>query len=233
MKEKAKELKVNVRNENENYYDYAGTYLGSYYHTGIINDEHTSSIDDALVVVGTVVTEVEETVNPKMTFITNKNVDADFKINDTKASITASAYDTDGNPTSVLIKQTINTKKGTGILKPGGSENKQVILSTTTTSNDDLIYDSYIAQIMGYTNAVGRRDTSSVPGNLSYVHSDDSRKTMANSNEPDETWAERIIITAPTGNDESLSKKTIILISIASIGTIAVAIVLIKKFVIK
>ena len=108
----------------------------------------------------------------------------------------------------------------------------------------------------------GHKITSSIPENLSYVHSDDNEMTLnsyvkynndndvieiykdtggeeeaktqgfVRLNEDDEFWAESIIVTKPTGEDKQ-TPNNIIIIAVSSIAALGVGIVLIKKFVLK
>ena len=113
---------------------------------------------------------------------------------------------------------------------------KKITLRTTlsTVSGGELGANlpSYIAEITQYSNAAGRKDMYATPGNLGYVHSDDTEMTMDNSNEKDEFWSESIIITKPTGEDK-ITPLQIVIVTTAAIATLGVGILLIKKFVLK
>ncbi len=108
----------------------------------------------------------------------------------------------------------------------------ETVLSSSTGGELGANIPSYIAEVVKYSNAAGRRDMDAEPENLSYVHSDDKEMTMENSNEHDEFWGETIIITKPTGEDK-LTPIQIAIITVSSMAVIGVGIVLIKKFVLK
>lgn len=58
---------------------------------------------------------------------------------------------------------------------------KTVVLETTLAAlKEGIKYPAYLGEIIEYTNAAGRKDMESTPGNLSYVHSEDTRLTLSN-----------------------------------------------------
>ena len=106
------------------------------------------------------------------------------------------------------------------------------VLTSFNNGSEQGNYPSYIAEIVKYSTAAGRRNETAQPENLSYVHSEATEITLENSglNENDEFWGETVIITTSTGKDKQ-TPMNITLIIIASIAVIGVGIVLIKKFV--
>lgn len=106
----------------------------------------------------------------------------------------------------------------------------RVVSPSTTT--EDMNYESYLTEILEYKLPTGRRDLASIPGNLAYRHSEDSRITLTEFNEADETWAQNIILRERTGEDK-ITPIQIVIITISSIALIGIGIVLIRKYVVK
>lgn len=230
-----------------------GNYLGQYYYTGIkgANDIEVLSR----------VEELEEALNNQLKYDETVAGEDFVKVN-TEGAVSKNIYDTDGNPgtrnietivkttsTSEFLRTVIKDSNSTEKIKwhdktvegvndpvvPNADYSKTLKLTTVLTSfnNGAGYYPSYIAEITKYSNAAGRRNMSAEPANLSYVHSEDTSKTMETEpNEVDEFWGEQIIISKPTGFNKQLAIQ-IVIITISSISVIGVGIVLIKKFVLK
>lgn len=219
-----------------------GTYLGEWYYTGEkgANDAPVSSR----------IEELEEAINEDLTFDKTTSGE-DFKEVTDETELNSKtykdvAYDTNGTAKSSEVKQVITNVKPSEYLTRKTRDdytantdvdyNKTVTLRTvlSSISGGELGANlpSYIAQIVSYSNAAGRRDTETVPENLSYVNSEDTEMTMETNNERDEFWGETIIITKPTGEDK-LTPMQIGAIVVASIGVVGVGIILIKKIVLK
>ena len=97
---------------------------------------------------------------------------------------------TEKNIHQILINESASSSK----LKPGESKTLELLLSKTISSSDeddDLSYDN-IAEILQYTNTVGRR--SDIPG--------DQDPTKAPI-EADADWTETVVITPPTGENRA------------------------------
>ena len=97
---------------------------------------------------------------------------------------------TEKNIHQILINESASSSK----LKPGESKTLELVLSKTISSSDeddDLSYDN-IAEILQYTNTVGRR--SDIPG--------DQDPTTAPI-EADADWTETVVITPPTGENRA------------------------------
>ena len=97
---------------------------------------------------------------------------------------------TEKNIHQILINESASSSK----LKPGESKTLELVLSKTISSSDeddDLSYDN-IAEILQYTNTVGRR--SDIPG--------DQDPTKAPI-EADADWTETVVITPPTGENRA------------------------------
>ena len=244
-----------------------GAFLGSYYYNG----DSTRCAE-----VPSRVETLEEQLNNELVFDSTEGTSGD-DFEKTTATESKIIYDEEGNPkeadTVTVIENTevsdILTRK-TGEKYVNDDTAKTADFSKTiklrkllSTSNGGSIegnLPSYIAEIVKYSNAAGRRNMSAEPANLSYVHSDDKEMTLNNSwlyekdgktyetqnkenipegatnireaNEEDEFWAETIIVTKPTGQD-NISPMQIAIITVSSIAVLGVGIVLIKKFVLK
>ena len=252
-----------------------GTYLGEYYYTGNEDGctEVLSSVDG-----------IEESLNEQ--FGQQDNVgdyfDA-YKVTNTTPDVLRTYIDTDGNIASrdKNISTVLKSKKGTDFLTIKGTEGYKVkegsklgntdwsrtvrittVLSSVTNGEIGGNFPSYIAEMTSYTNAAGRRNMNGTPGDLSYVHSEDTAVTLDNSwkyvddagniksieqsetksvpgatkveklNGLDEFWGETIIISKPEGEDK-LTGIQIAIITTISVAILGVGIVLIKKLVLK
>ena len=206
-----------------------GTYISNFYYTGHVAGKDTKVLAS--------VEQIQEALNPKVTFV---NSTTDFSKTDNNST---SYYDKNGNLQPANIKETITSTKGTDKLLSGYMDlNKKLVVSVGLSASEienGGVYDSYIAQVTHYTNAAGRRDQST-PDNLSYVHSENTNITLDSNNpdtnkkynEEDEFWAERFTITKPTGEDK-ITPVQIAIITISAVAVLGVGIILIKKFVLK
>lgn len=243
---KAQEVKGYTRCNTHEY----NKILGEFYYTG----EKAST--DKLVT--SRVEEIEECINNQLNY-QKEIAGADFKKTNT-SPVKANIYDSDGNLKETDIDTVVSNVSPTKFLNVGEMDYSKTLtltrdLSSITNGEMEGNYPSYIAEIKAYSNAAGRIDMEARIANLSYVHSDDKRITLdaylkkegngnvidvkyeptegyVKANEYDEFWAERIIISEPTGQN----KVTPILLTIVIISGIAVmgtGIILIKKFVLK
>ena len=206
-----------------------GTYISNFYYTKNVGE------NDAEVLAS--VEQIQEALNPKVTFV---NSTTDFSKTDNNST---SYYDKNGILQPANIKETITSTKGTDKLLSGYMDlNKKLVVSVGLSASEienGGVYDSYIAQVTHYTNAAGRRDQST-PDNLSYVHSEDPTITLDSENpatnkkynEQDEFWAETFRITKPTGEDK-ITPVQIAIITISAVAVLGIGIILIKKFVLK
>lgn len=225
LNDKAGEVKVNTKGKTNTY----GSYLGQWYYTGKVDNEKDAEVISRVEVAG-----IEEALNNSLAFDAN---DAKDFIKSNTAAQEKTVYDVEGNVVKENIETTVTSKDATKFLaKDGIDYSKTITLYKTlsSTNGGELGADipSYIAQVVKYSNAAGRRDVEAIPGNLTYVHSYDNKKTLDSDNEHDEFWGERIIITKPTGEDKAFPMQAII-IAVTSVATLGVGIVLIKKFVLK
>ncbi len=236
LKKAAESKKISTKGNTQSY----GEYLGEYYYLGKTGNK------DKLV--PSRVETLEEALNNDLTFTSGE----DFKkINE--VAVKKMTIDKDGNerkdgqnnPTTEITTVVQNTSASSFLTPKAGNKyesgkdidySKTITLRTLLSSSNGgeigTNLPSYIAEVVTYSNAAGRRNSDAVPGNLSYVHSEDTNKTMASDNEPDEFWGETIIVTKPTGEDK-LTPIQIAIITITATAVVGVGIILIKKFVLK
>ena len=211
--------KASVKGQRNN----SGNYLGQYYYTG------TKGTNDASVL--STVTKIEDNLNNDLN-LANTTESSFAKVNE--QAIDKQLYNVNG----VLEKEKIETVLGnTSSFKMLDVNEKDTsktakLETTLAATKEGIRIPTYLEEITEYTNAAGRKDIESTPGNLSYVHSEDTNKTMNTDNEVDEFWGETIIVSKPTGEDKQTPVQAII-IATTAIATIGVGIILIKKFVLK
>ena len=117
------------------------------------------------------------------------------------------------------ITQVIVTKAlENAALKPGESASVQLILSKTLSPNDedDTLNYGNMAEILQYSNSVGRRDMDAIPGN---------QQPDEDPYEYDTDFTERILITPPYGENKAIY----FVLSIAVLAILTGGIILIKK----
>ncbi len=120
------------------------------------------------------------------------------------------------------ITQVIVTKALEDVeLKPGESASVDLVLSKTLSpeDEDDTLNYGNLAEILQYSNTVGRRDMDAVPGN---------QQPDEDPYEYDTDYTERIIITPPTGANRAL----FIVLPLTILAILGGGIILIKKKVI-
>lgn len=276
--ETLKEIKDTVKGDMKNgSYSYndskIGSFLGQYYYTGepATTDKEVESRIETL----------EEALNNSLTFDETSGEDFNKKTT-TDEETMKTIFDTNGEEKNEKITTIIENAKPADILTPSDTKDKngkqeyvnndekktadyskkvtlRTLLSSSTGGELGANLPSYIAEVVKYSNAAGRRDMDAEPANLSYVHSDDKDMTMDSvtyekdgevkeaksmkdvpegakiireANQRDEFWGETIIITKPTGEDK-LTPIQIAIITVSSMAVLGVGIVLIKKFVLK
>lgn len=189
-----------------------GKYLGETYYNANTEAENVEKVV-------TRIENVEDYINNNLEFVAESSVG--FEKTNTE-SVSKTIYDDAEIP--VEINTVIATSNPTQILNVGDVEQKTTLLTTTLSSTGNLDIESYIAQVMAYTNSAGRRDELSIPGNLKYI------TTNLGTIESDEAWGEKITITKPFGEDRT---ATIAITVIVALTVVAVGVVAIKKYVIK
>ena len=164
--------------------------------------------------------------NPAASVLSNYNVIQNMK--DRKNSIgylnedislvkTKSAKTTQEPITQVIVTKALENKA----LKPGESASVELKLSKTLSpeDEDDTLNYGNMAEILQYSNTVGRRDMDAIPGN---------QEPDEDPYEYDTDYTERVLITPPTGANRAyyFVLGTVVLVILAG------GIILIKKKVI-
>lgn len=120
----------------------------------------------------------------------------------------------------------------TGKMENGGKAELYTITlgKNPISSTGNLEFDTYIAEVMSYTNAAGRRDMDSTPGNAEIIQA--YPNDTVGVHEDDEADTGRIQIGVATGEDQK-SNYIIITTVVAGIALIAAGAFAVKKYVIK
>lgn len=238
-----------------------GTYLGQYYYTG------DKASTDVAVPARIEKNGLEEALNNDLKFDSDNGTSGgDFK--KTSGPEEKTVYDTNAEAQKENIKTVIqNVSESNYLLKDQSDYSKKIQLGATlaTSSGGELgaKIPSYIAEIVKYSNAAGRRDIDATPGNLSYVHSEDTEMTLEtvtvkdkNDNTVKEIGKEEYnrnkdkyeliraaneedefwgetIIITKPTGEDKLSPMQIAIITVTSTAILGVGIVLIKKFALK
>ena len=222
--EKRDTIKQQMRKGNYSYSNdnNIGEYLGQYYY-----NNNSTGLEPVL----STVNVIEDNLNNNLKLV--EETDMAFEKANNEA-IEKPVYDDAGNGKTEKIETVIRNKKATETLAKDAVDSTRTAKLTTTlsASSKEISYPTYIGEIVEYTNAAGRKDMEATPGNLSYVHSKDTSKTMENSNEHDEFWGETLIVSKPTGENKQAPMQ-IVIIAISSIAVIGVGIILVKKYVLK
>ena len=254
-KQALKDESAYVKGEVQNgaYGGRLGKYLGTAYYTG------TPGANDAKV--GSRVETIVDALNKEIKFNMSTEDYVDFTTEGMSKNVPAKYIEDYGGtyaPKAITVETILQSKKSTSTLVPTEKDNtKSLLLKGTLTSlnTDGLTYDSYIAQVAKYSNAVGRDDTEAVPANpayaSTYVNIEGGNIQLTPPEPPrqidggatyefehDEYWAERIRVTSPTGGtdpEEKIEKTMtpIIITAISSITVVGLGILGIKKFVLK
>lgn len=156
-----------------------GTYLGQFYYTGTPNEETDAPVLSR-------VDTVEDYLENQMKLASETN----FRKSNPE-NVYKNMYDTDGKfvENGLNIETVIQNKEKFEFLsakaneeeyKDGNTDYTKTVSLTTTlsASNKEITYPGYLAQIMQYSNAAGRRDMDACPGNLNYIHSEDNEMTL-------------------------------------------------------
>ncbi len=227
LKDTVNEIKIGELNGLKGKTNEYGNYLGQFYYTGVANEA-----TDVLVPTRIETNGLEEAINNDLAF---ENGEFFNKVNG--EAVAKTVYNTDREERTENIETVIHNVKSTEFLTPGERDfsNKvtlRTVLASTNGGELGANIPSYIAEVIKYSNAAGRRDMQTQPENLKYVHSKDNTMTVENSNEEDEFWGESVIITKPTGEDK-ISTMQIAIITVLAVAVLGVGIILIKKFALK
>lgn len=165
-----------------------GESLGEFYYTGIegIKDSAVTSRAEQL----------EEAINEKLkhdeSIAGNSFIESDETKNET---VKKSYIDTNGNlvVNGREIETVLLTSGASEFLFTGNNDTNKTLKLTTvlsSSSNGEIggNYPSYLAEIVKYSNAAGRRNMVATPDNLTYVHSEDTRLTLDTYADNDGKW---------------------------------------------
>lgn len=223
-------------------YNTQGLYLGTAYYNGTKSDSDVDSeipfqIEDYVSTSNGL--KLNTTNNNFVTVDTNKPK----YIWDYKTLSTNEKVATDEKTENVDIVQSKD------VIKLGANKQTKQALEVYNESLDsvngrkDFTYRSYAAQLIYPTSGSITSDAGTLSrgiglGNLktvqSYVDDLDSVPIIDITPEPDEFIAETVIVTMPTGGEDKAESSTMLIVSIAiGVATLAIGIVLIKKFAIK
>lgn len=221
LKKTGKELKDIYKGNTHNY----GKILGTYYYTGNKGTD---------VLVTSRVELLGEAINNSLRYDKDTSGNSFKKANEEGTKVQKTIYDVEGEKKTEEIDTVVETTSPSKFLTPGKMDvsktiNLSKILASLNVNQEENIA-SYIAEVIKYSSASGARNLETVPGNLSYVHSKDTKITMETDNEKDEFWGETIKISNKTGGNKILAVQIGITV-VVSIAVIGVGIVLIKKFV--
>ena len=226
LKGKAGDIKNTLKGHTNTY----GKYLGQYYY----NRNSTGCLE---VPTRIEANGLEEALNNDLKFDSSEEKTSGEDFKKTSGSEEKTVYDTNGKTKPENIETIVQNTKESDFLTPGNKDYKKTItlrtvLSASSGGELGTNLPSYIAEVIKYSNAAGRRDMEAEPENLSYVHSDETGMTMRSDNEHDEFWGETVIITKPTGEDK-ITPMQIAIITVTATAVLGVGIILIKKYVLK
>lgn len=174
----------------------------------------------------TEVTNIRDYVNNDLTYITSGNVEIDAS-----APKTHRILRPDYSMQSATINTILKTTATTGKMENNGA----AVLYTVTlgknpiSSTGNLNFENYIAEVMSYTNAAGRRAMTSTPGNAEII---DHEYRDGKSHEIDEADTGRIQIGVATGDDQAINYIIIIAVA-AGIALVAIGAYVVKKYILK
>lgn len=216
LQEHSQDVKTQIMNVSDKYV--TGTYLGQAYYTGNTGESK----------VKTEVTNIRDYVNNDLSFVKGDNVELDTSVpEDKKYNILDDEY----GIKQIKLDTVLTTNVPTGKMEPQSNTSKYVVTlgKKSVSSTGKLDYDTYIAEVMVYTNAAGRRTTKSSPANAEIVSTE---LRLGLKHEPDEEDSERMQISASTGEDKQTNYNLIISI-FAVIAVVAAGIFVTKKYIIK
>ena len=213
---RATEVKNYIRNGT--YRTNIGNSVGASY--------YTSGTGEAKVL--TEVINIRDYVNNDLTFVFAYEGKVDI---DASASKTHRILRDDYSMQEATINTILKTTESTGKMENSGN----AVMYTVTlgknpiSSTGNLSFDTYIAEVMSYTNAAGRRAMTSTPGNAEIV---DQERREGKLHEIDEADTGRIQIGVATGEDEKTNYIIIIAVAVG-IAVVAIGAYVVKKYIIK
>ena len=209
----AKTVKGEIQEGKHTY----GKYLGAQYYAGGTNNN----------LVKTEVTQLKDYLNDNLRLV-NVNVPEDkYHMGTETHNVLNDAYGLDSKEVTTIVLDGTSEK----LISGGKTDMSKVTLGKDSLSaSGKLDIDNYIAEVMAYTNAAGRR-ADTTPANAEFV-SKGVDGNEARTHEKDEADTARIGIGAATGNDEKTPYVWLITI-VAGIVIVAVGAVVTKKYIIK
>lgn len=210
----AKTVKTNTQTKGTHTY---GNYLGTQYYEGGTNNNQ----------VKTEVTQLKDYVNDNLRLVGVNLTPDQYEEKNEKHYVLNDAYGLDEKDVKTFILKGTSKKL---------EKDEWTDMSTVTLGKDSLSasgkldIDNYIAEVIAYTNAAGRR-ADTTPANAEFV-SKGVNGIAARTHEKDEADTARIGIGAATGNDEKTPYVWLITI-VAGIVIVAAGVVATKKYIIK
>lgn len=194
-----------------------GTYLGNAYYTGKTDTNK----------VQTEVTSLKDYVNDNLRLIGVNLTEDKYEETTEKHYVLNDAYGLDEKEVKTLIL------KGTSKKLISGEKTymSQVTLGKDSISTSGILeVDTYIAEVIAYTNSAGRR-ADTTPANAEFV-SRGIDGNQARTHEKDEADTARIQIGSATGEDEKTPYVWLIVITVG-IAIIGVGTIVTKKYIMK
>lgn len=214
LNNKAAELKTAIRNGT--YRTQIGNTIGSSYYLGGKGQEK----------VLTEITSIRDYINNDLKYVASGDVAIDEN-----APKTHRILRDDYSMQEATINTILKTTKTTGKLDNNGTAvmYKVSLGKNPISSTGNLNFENYIAEVMAYTNAAGRRTLTSTPGNAEIV---DHEHREGRTHEIDEADTGRIQVGAATGEDQK-TNYIVIITAVTAIVVIAAGAVVVKKFILK
>lgn len=212
---KASEIKGLVRNGT--YRAQIGNIIGKNYYIGGTGQQK----------VLTEITNIRDYVNNDLIFVTSGG---DVAV-DQNAPNTHRILRDNWSMQEATINTILKTTKTTGKMENDGAIvlYSVVLGKNPISSTGNLNFENYIAEVMSFTNAAGRRTMTSTPGNAEII---DHEHRDGKAHEIDEADTGRIQIGAATGEDETTNFIIIVAVAIG-IAVVAIGTYIIKKYFLK
>ena len=179
----------------------------------------------------TEVTSIRDYINNDLTFVFEYEGKVEI---DEDAPKTHRILRDDYSMQEATIDTILRTTESTGKMD-NADDTRNIVMYTVTlgknpiSSTGNLSFENYIAEVMSYTNAAGRRAMTSTPGNAEII---DHEYREGKSHEIDEADTGRIQIGVATGDDETTNY--IIIIAVAGgIALVAIGAYIVKKYFLK
>lgn len=176
----------------------------------------------------TEITNIRDYINNDLTFITSGG---EVAVDEPASNSIHRILRDDYTMQDATIKTVLKTTKTTGKMDNNGVAvlYKVTLGKNPISSTGNLEFENYIAEVMSYTNAAGRRTLDSTPGNAEII---DHEHREGKTHEIDEADTGKIQIGAATGNDETTNYIIIIGVA-AGLALIAIGAYVVKKYFLK